>query len=354
MLEKKKRQLLIPVPKVGQGHQFAGLGLRDSLADTHAPELVVIGNGANHIAQLKHNKITQSAEAAAKYISTADKERSGLLGYAFIGDAGIVLLEHLRKLASKPTILTSQDHIAQAAIKLKCETFLYIVDTHSKTGISTVPLLKFLVWNLSALERIQQENPQADVTLVNPVSLTAPHQETTPLEHKQVIIALSGSGADPKVVQPLIQKLAESQDQISVATDSSSHATATITKPAKRISKSQYLSSLRSKDILHTVICFPSENVHILANEQPRKIAFLYPRGSHEVDNLIWAIKHGLSKTVIVPTELHSQVSAKLLDRGLSEDDFNLVDATDFDLSKLTISQKWTPDNTAVDITEVL
>ena len=218
--EKEKESLLIPVPKVGQGHRLAGLGLRDALMGTYTSKLIVVNNGANLIAQLKHSRLTQRAESATNYIATADQERDGLLGNAFIKDAEIVLQRHLENSTPKPTILTSQDHIAQAAIQLGCETYLYIVDTHSKNGISAIPLLKFLVWNLSSLERIKQETPQANVTLVNPVSLTAPHQKETPLENEQVIIALSGSGADSKVIKPLIHALSKNGVSISVATDS--------------------------------------------------------------------------------------------------------------------------------------
>lgn len=330
--------IAIPTPQIGQGHILAAAGIDHYLTPRHDTEIITINDAVIALGRKRHQELTQSAQLATGYIETADNERNGFKGVGVIADMVTFMAKHLK---DKTLTITPQDHIAKAAIFLNLRTLLYVIDSQTKRGMPAVSHLELLVWNLTAYERVLRDNPQAKVRLIEPISLTAPHQEIEPLEDEHIIIALSGSGADPQVIKQLIQSMANDSTPIKVATDNPDHAISCISSPATQISKGTYLSSLRSLDISHTVICFPSENVHILANENPRKIAFLYPRGSHELDNVIWAIRNNLTNVVIAPRNLHTKLGQLILAKGVTQEDFALIDPSQFSLSDLRQSQKW-------------
>ena len=69
------------------------------------------------------------------------------------------------------------------------------------------------------------------------------------------------------------------------------------------------------------LIIFPSEQIAYLQQLKDQNIypqtLCLYPRGRHELDNLIWALKHKLIFSICLPEKLERKLKKKLESAGL-------------------------------------
>jgi len=207
--------------------------------------------------------------------------------------------------------------------------------------------INYLVWNREALHLYRNGLNLENVYLIKPVD---PMLAFEPIEKSRLpfqfaldepdvcFIKLSGSGGDPGLVNAAINSLweksrvksivfpgVEKTEREIIKTVGSNVTVNTSLDPSVFYHHARAIIS--NKQML---LAYPSEQVkHIVILTQTNilpKIAWLPPRGVHEMDNLIWAIKKGFSGTLCVPTDHHSLLKRSLMKSGINSSEVECVD----------------------------
>ena len=149
---------------------------------------------------------------------------------------------------------------------------------------------------------------------------------------------LSGSGGDPKLVNAAINLLWEKSRVKSIFFPGTEKTKRKIMKTVG--SNMTVNTSLEASVVYHQAraiisnkqmfLAYPSEQVkHISLLTQHNiipKVVWLPPRGVHEIDNLVWAIKNGFSGTICIPTDHHSLLKRILIKSGINSSSVEFID----------------------------
>jgi hypothetical protein len=282
-------------PAVGAGNGYWALRRATQLGGKY---LSLRFSAGVVVAGLFHRYMTASADRSIEYAEDGSL-RESLPAMFFAWEmAKLTVLQVPRG----STVVTPQDLLATALVK-QIGSEHVILDLPDAMGkIETFPKRydvwpkKVWVWNREAWVRWVEVLGEKKVKLAKMPNLVTKSGSWTgeKIDLNAVVLKLSGSGGDKSVLDAIASNL-----------------------PIKtfRGFDDNY------KYLLHRMngrrlITFPNEHVAILAQMAQKRIhpwvVFLYPRGRHEVDNLRWAIRHGLAHTICVSRHLQERVRALL------------------------------------------
>lgn len=340
-------QVLSGAPKVGAGNITEALAVAALLKKNSTeqpntePKLTVatakiLKTFLIGLASWKHGQISASAEKATLYAQRNSKERNSFPAKLLKLDLALSMMNQVRGLlkkhhlsSKKPkekmrvAVISPQDMTIEGMAKyggskqIALALFLICPDVFGKfdpTNVAINNQIVHLFWNTEAHDTALTSLSPEKVKLIIPVDpLEAfPDPPTQPLaEGGKPLIKLSGSGGDEDTITALAARLTAINLAPTVICENASKLDPYRTKDITTQSEANwfYHSLGQAKSELPPyLICHPSEQVKHLIVLQKKGIfiptIFLYPKGLHEVKNLAWAIKHGLSKVICVPKKL--------------------------------------------------
>lgn len=227
----------------------------------------------------------------------------------------------------------------------------------------------YLVWNQEALDLYKNVLKLEDVHLVVPVdpidALGNQHRYNIASQEDFIdpnlcFIKLSGSGGDPNLIGAAICSLFHKSNARSIVFPGIKKVQSRLIKMLRDdmrvntyLDTSIYYHQLRNSTSHEPILLtYPSEQVKHVAiltqNNIFPKVAWLPPRGMHELTNLVWAIKKGFSGTVCLPESYHKQLSLLLIDSGIRESEFEFVVPENLSLEHFRPSPKWPGETGAV------
>ncbi len=333
-------------PLIGQGNIIDVKSLIATLKKDGIPGTGFYPNGLMVIlARLFHTRMSMDTDITMDYAFNSDKKRSSFLVIPLKLELKRALKRMLKGYPGAACFITSQNMLAEESVRIGSIPTLMVssdvcgkFSNHDSLSRSNQDIVH-LVWNREALNVYKHKLNLRNVHLINPLDPidafnyiergNLPFQSA--LEDPNVcFIKLSGSGGDPGLINSVMLSLWKKSRVRSIVFPG-------LAKTQKRLLKS-FSSNIRvdtsldtgvfynhARELIsgqHMLLLYPSEQVKhisILANNNIfPKIAWLPPRGEHEVINLSWAIKHGFSGTICIPAEFHGKLKDKLTGLGVS------------------------------------
>ena len=313
------------------------------------------------LAQQEHARISSNAAAAIRYSANP---RTGFAAQALSAHLATQAENQIRETLSnnqapataektKVAVLSPQNMTIEGLAHLQPQDielalFLICPDVFGKFDPENVVInekIVHLFWNSEAYETARVTLPRKNVKLIVPIDPLAafPEKPSRPLAKGGTsVIKLSGTGGHENTIKALATQLTALGLAPTVVCEMASkldvygkNDVATESDPG------WYYHSLGEAQpkLPPLLICHPSEQVKHLIVLQKKGIfvptIFLYPKGLHEVKNLAWAIKHGLSRVVCVPKTLpnlkdpRAEVARQLAAQGVNATMYRFVDPSE-------------------------
>ncbi|MEN8264062.1 MAG: hypothetical protein ABFR82_11420 [Nitrospirota bacterium] len=370
-------------PLIGEGNIVDVKSLIATLKKDGIPGTSFYPNGLMVIlARLFHTRMSMNTDITMDYAFNSDKKRSSFLVFPLKLELKRTLKRMLKDYPGAACFITSQNMIAEESVGRIGSIPTLIVSSDVCGKFSNRSSLSrgnhniiHLVWNIEAFNVYKHKLNLQNVHLINPLDPIdafnyiergqLPFQNA--LEDPNVcFIKLSGSGGDPALINSVIFSLWEKSRVKSIVFPG-------LAKTQKKLLKSvgskiKVNTSLdtgvfynQAREIIsgqHMFLLYPSEQVKhisILANNNIfPKIAWLPPRGEHEVINLSWAIKHGFSGTICIPAEFHGRLKDKLTGLGVSPSEIEFIVPEKLSAEHFRQSPVWRYDEEAVTLASIV
>ncbi len=377
------RLVISGAPLIGEGNIVDVNSLIATLKKDGIPGTSFFPNGLMVIlARLFHTRMSMNTDITMDYAFNSDKKRSSLMvlplklelkrtlkrmleghpgAACFITSQNMIAEESVGRIGSIPTLMVPSD---------VCGKFI----NHFSMSESNYKIIH-LVWNREALNVYKNKFNLQNVHLINPLDpidafnyierVNLPFQNAL-ADPNVCFIKLSGSGGDPALVNSVMLSLWGKNRVRSIVFPG-------LAKTQKRLLKSvgskiKVDTSLdtgvfynQARELIsghHMFLLYPSEQVKhisILAHKNIfPKIAWLPPRGEHEVINLSWAIKKGFSGTICIPAEFHGRLKNKLTGLGISPSEIEFVVPDKLSAEHFRQSPVWRYDEEAVTLSSII
>jgi hypothetical protein len=308
-MSESERQYFID-PGVGNGN----LLLLEALAGTTNTRVHKINGVMIQLAKVFHQTMTSSCDRSVDYVNAQTRE--SFPAKMLIWEMGLVSWFIFHTIPSDAKVIVSQDLLAQG-IRMWWTGDLTLVtpDVFGKTGNwpkKLPPPNHILVWNEEARDRLKKRFGEAVKVQEFPIIPKIEKREKLP----RYIFKMSGSGQPYEIIDQVIKRL-------------EGGGTVLIDRTLKYL---ELLGDLNMPGQINLLI-YPSESIMVLYELAKRgvrpNVVSLYPRGKHELENLIWAIQHDLVRTVCVPYR-HQRFLKRLLDEaGLRSNQYWFVDPSE-------------------------
>ncbi len=341
-------------PLIGEGNIVDVKAFMAYLAEAGIPTVGFYPDGmmVRH-ARLFHRVMSMSTKKTMSYAFKSEGSRSSLMVRPLRWELRAAIGRVYRRHPDARCLLTSQSIVAEESIGYigTIPTIMSSSDVYGKFsyGSDLSPKQRriiHLVWNSEAFHFYRNKLALRNVYLTVPVdpliafeekkggSLTCQGRTD---DSNCCYIKLSGSGGDGDLVQSAITSLWEKSRVKSLVFPGTEKTRRKIFNTIGKglIVDSSMDSSLFYKHIRGTVsnrimlLAYPSEQVKHVAiltqNNVFPNVAWLPPRGKHEVMNLLWAIQKGFSGTICIPAEYQRQLHRALVNLGAPASKIKLV-----------------------------
>lgn len=363
----QRTKLYASTPEVGKGNPTETKALAHELSMAGFEVIEEYPSGFwVHVGAEFHIRMSQSTDETIGYAETSLAQRSSVKTKPLIAELRRTIARALRKYPDAHFLITPQSMLGELATKVtyqgkKFNVIMVLPDAMGKLSIKSRPThaqkeIEYLVWNRNSYEVMQTDLGLEYVQLIEPVdplqaykSLTKTELEKAGFEaifeqEKLCVIKLSGSGGDPKLINAVITSLWNNSGIRSIVFPGQER---TRKKIISRINRNmpQIKQSLNEGEFYNVanelipnqqlLLTYPSEqfkHVMVLSKKGKQiKVAWLPPRGDHELTNLInyvlIASKQGITTTICIPYNHHDYLGKKLKNAGFIQGrDFELVE----------------------------
>ena len=301
-----------------------------------------------------HKRMTMSTKRTMDYVLTSERVRSSLMVMPLKRELKRAVKKTHEQFPDTACFITSQNMLAEEAVEELggIPTISVSSDVRGKItdgrnlSESHRNIIHF-VWNSEAFHILKDELKLPDVHLIRPVDPgeAFEHRERDSLPVQEALyepdlcfIKLSGSGGDPLLIRDAINSLWTKSRVRSIVFPGTESAGRRIMNRVNEkiivftsLDTSVFYNLTREMiSNQHMLLTYPSEQVKYITiltskNVFP-KVVWLPPRGQHEMINLAWAIKHGLSGTVCIPAEYQGIVKSRLIDLGVRASDIEFAE----------------------------
>jgi hypothetical protein len=350
-----KYSILAGAPLIGEGNLIDSRAILQALSAAGMPGFGFYPNGTFvKLGRTFHIRMSMSTLRTMEYALSSHTTRLSLRVKPLKWELRRAIKKAKKIDPYALCFITSQNMMAEESIGMPANipTLMASSDVFGKYNSESKVSEKqrniiYLVWNREALHLYRNELNLENVYLIKPVD---PMLAFEPIEKSNLpfqfaldepdicFIKLSGSGGDPELVNAAINSLWAKSRVKSIVFPG-------IKKTERKIIKTvgsnvTVNSSLEASVFYHHAraiisnrqmfLAYPSEQVkHVVILTQNNifpKIVWLPPRGVHEMDNLIWAIRKGFSGTLCVPTDHHSLLKRSLMKSGINSSSMEFVD----------------------------
>ena len=349
------KHVLAGAPLIGEGNIIDNRAILKALAGTGMQGFGFYPNGPFvKLGRNFHIRMSMSTAKTMEYALSSYATRHSLRVKPLKWELRRAIKKAKNIYPDAMCFITSQNMMAEESIGISGDipTCMASSDVLGKYNLeSTLSVrqkgITYLVWNREALHLYKNELDLANVYLIKPVDpmLAFETIEKSNLPFQSALddpgicfIKLSGSGGDPGLVNAAIDSLwkksrvksivfpgVEKTERKLIRTVGGDVTVNTSLDPSIFYHHARVMISHE-----HMLLTYPSEQVkHIVILTQNNifpKIVWLPPRGVHEMDNLIWAIKKGFSGTVCIPTDYHRLLKRSLITSGIDSFSMEFID----------------------------
>jgi len=347
--------VIVGAPLIGEGNIIDKHALLKALAHAGMPGIGFSPNGPFvKLGRGFHIRMSMSTDKTMDYALSSNTTRLSLRVKPLKWELRREINKVIAQFPNASCFMTSQNMMAEESVGMSgnIPTIMASSDVFGKYNYETKlsarqKEINYLVWNREALDLYRSELALKKIYLINPLDplLAFEPIEKSSLPFQFVLddphvcfIKLSGSGGDPKVFNKAINSLwgksrvksiifpgIEKTKRKIMRTVGGNVTVNTSLDPSVfyhharlMISHEQMLLAYPSEQVKHAVI--------LAQNNIFPKIVWLPPRGVHEMDNLIWAIKKGFSGTVCIPTDYHRLLKRSLITSGIDSFSMEFID----------------------------
>ena len=350
-----EKRVLVGAPLIGEGNIIDNHAIIKVLTETGMQGVGFYPNGPFvKLGRNFHIRMSMSTAKTMKYALSSYTTRYSLRVKPLKWELRREIKKAKEICPDAICFITSQNMMAEESIGMSGDipTCMASSDVFGKHNFESKLSVKqkeinYLVWNREALHLYKNELDLTNVHLIKPVDpmLAVEPIEKSRLPFQSVLddpdvcfMKLSGSGGDPQLINAAIDSLWNKNRVKSIVFPG-------IQKAGKKIIRTvgddvPVNTSLDPSVFYHharlmisheqMLLTYPSEQVkHIVILAQNNifpKIVWLPPRGVHEMDNLIWAIKKGFSGTVCIPADYHRLLKRSLITSGIDSFSIECID----------------------------
>lgn len=340
-----------------------------------------------------HIRMTSNTDRTMAYAQNSAQERESLKTKPLLWELKSFISKMLKNYPNAKFLLTPQNMLGELATTVEVNgrnfsVIMILPDAMGKLSPHREPSEKqrkvsYLVWNKHAYEKMK-DDWNLDVQLIRP---TDPLQAFPALSDEEAevlglpeifknesvcIIKLSGSGGDPQLVHNIVQALwtnsgiepmifpGQKRTALSIRTkqllnqDINNLGSKSHPNSSWSMDEGEFYRTAREMDkTRHLLLAYPSEqfkHTMVLSKKGKNpKVAWLPPRGEHEVVNLVhylYLVREQNLSTVICIPKKHQQALQKQLEQfGFSNGVFyEMVDPDQLSAEHFRLAPSWEND----------
>ncbi len=299
-----------------------------------------------------HVRMSMNTNRTMRYAFKSDTQRSSFVMMPLKLELRRALKIAFRECPAARCFITSQNIMAEEASSVMggIPAFMFSSDVYGKFHYGSSPSerqknIKHFVWNSDALDYYRNVLNLKNVYLAKPADPidAFPRIERDRLPFQEALtdgnicfIKLSGSGGDPELVNRAIISLWKNSATKCIVFPGTDVTREKLVKVVGSIKVSTSLDpSIFYNHSRHMIsneqmlLVYPSEQVkHVVllaTNGVVPRVVWLPPRGQHEVMNLAWAVKKGMSGSICIPEEFQGRLRESLKYHGVHSADLEFV-----------------------------
>ncbi len=353
-----KHPVIACVPLIGEGNVIDNKAILNVLTRACIPVHGFYPNGAFvRFGARFHCSMSMSIKKTMNYALNSDKQRSAIVVKPLKWELRKAIKRAIAVYPDTRCFISSQNMMAEESVGMcgNIPTVMASSDVSGKYHIdSTLSVrqreIHYLVWNREALHVYKNELNIENVYLMKPLD---PICAFKPIEKSSLpfqyalnepdvcFIKLSGSGGDPGLINAAVNSIWDKSRVRSIVFPGTDR---TNRKIIKKVSGNVKVDTSLDASIYYhharaiisskqMILAYPSEQVKHIAiltqNNIFPKVAWLPPRGVHEMNNLAWAINKGFSGTICIPSDYHSVLKRRLIHSGINSSSLECVNPED-------------------------
>lgn len=360
-------------PLIGEGNIIDSKAVIARLARCNIPVRGFYPNGPFvHLARMFHIRMTMSMANTMEYTKKSTEKRSSLFVSPLRWELRRAIARQHKLYPDAGCFITSQDMMAEESVGRigNASTIMISSDVNGKFSHQSKlspkhKQIHYLLWNREAVDFFKGELKLENTHHIEPLdpieACDTSNQKVLPFyeeleEPNLCFIKLSGSGGAPALVSAAITSLLQKSGTRCIVfpgTEKTLRSLEYNLGDNNHIKMSldpsrYYIHTRHMISHNHMLLTYPSEQVkHIAILTQQGvypKIAWLPPRGNHELLNLCWAIKKNFSATVCIPRAYQNQLRGRLIDTAVNPAAVELIDPAELTAEHFKPSPQWQPD----------
>jgi hypothetical protein len=379
----RSKPVISGAPLIGEGNIVDNKAITNILSRNGIPCISIYPDGPLvWLARRFHVHMSMNTKKTMHYALTSVAARSSLKVLPLRLALRLAIKKVYKSCPEAICLITSQSMMADESAGCigDVPTIIMSSDVFGKFSSESRPSERqkgiiYLVWNKEALDLYRNTLKLQNVNLIIPVDpqYAFKHRggDNLPFQHalndtNLCFVKLSGSGGDWKLINAAISSLFKENGVKSIVFPGTENTQRKLIKTVdENVTVNTCLDAsafyLHSREIISNkqmLLTYPSEQVkHVALLSQKNifpKVAWLPPRGHHEVMNLAWAIKKGFSGTVCIPEQYHRQLSLALTNLDISDSEFEFVVPEKLSADHFKSSPQWQGEKDAVPFVSIV